>query len=244
MLFRYRDYAKRYNAWVRVFEYEYYRLSSITATDAVEYSFKPDGEALVFALRGSVNVNGVELQPFDMAYVPKGLEAKVIARPGTVAYIAESWADRQLQFYVKRRSDVKPVLSGVKPYERNVYTLIGEKDPADSFLAGYTEGAQGNWTSYPPHRHDGKPEAYIFYNIDPGLAVQLVLSEDGEEAYVVHDFDVVLITKGYHPNLASTIGSVNYAWVIAAPRGQRTLAVEFHPMYRHLPLGQTHLTIR
>lgn len=243
MLFRYRDYHVRDNEWVRVFEWEYFKLSSMITSSHVSSEVSVNGEGLIFALRGSLTINGVKLNTLDVAYLPKGFKAKVELEPGTVAYLAESWADNARGFYVKRRSDVKPIRTGLPPYERVVYTMIGEPDPADSFLMGYTEGVKSNWTSYPPHRHDGKPEAYIFYGIDPGFAVQLVMSEGEELAYVVHDYDVVLITKGYHPNVPSTINSVSYAWVIAAPRGQRTLAVNVHPQYADLPMGQTHLRL-
>jgi len=242
---RYRDYHKVDDEWVRVFEDGYFRLSSIaTSRRVVSTANAANGEALLFALRGSMRVNGVSMGSFDVAYLPRGMSVSVELEPNTIAYLAESWAEGGGEFYVKRRETVRPVVSGVPPYERRVYTMIGEGDSAYSFLMGYTEGATGNWTSYPPHRHDGKPEAYIFYGIDPGFAVQLVLSEDEEEAYVVHDFDVVLIRRGYHPNVASTINSVNYAWVIAAPRGQRTLSVNMHPLYSNLPMGQTHLRLR
>ena len=242
MIFRYRDYHKVDNEWVKVFEDGYFKLSSITASRMVSTTISvTNGEGLLFALKGSMNINGISMSSFDVAYIPKGSSVKVELNPGTLAYLAESWADNIREFYVKRRESVKPVVSGVPPYERNVYTMVGESDPADSFLMGYTEGSVGNWTSYPPHRHDGKPEAYIFYGIDPGFAVQFILSEEEELAYVVHDFDVVLIRKGYHPNVASTINRISYAWVIAAPRGQRTLAVNMHPLYSGLPMGQTHL---
>jgi 5-deoxy-glucuronate isomerase len=242
---RYRDYHKVDDEWVKVFEDGYFRLSSIaTSRRVVSTVNAANGEALLFALRGSMRVNGVSMGSFDVAYLPRGMNVSVELEPNTIAYLAESWAEGRSEFYVKRREMVKPVVSGVPPYERRVYTMIGEGDSAYSFLMGYTEGATGNWTSYPPHRHDGKPEAYIFYGIDPGFAVQLVLSEDEEKAYVVHDFDVVLIRRGYHPNVASTINSVNYAWVIAAPRGQRTLSVNMHPLYSNLPMGQTHLRLR
>ena len=242
MIFRYRDYHKVDNEWVKVFEDGYFKLSSITVNKPTSTVINvTSGEGLLFVLKGLVKVNEVSMGNFDVAYIPKGSSIRIELNPGTLAYLAESWADNTRGFYVKKREAVKPVTSGIPPYERNVYTMIGEGDPADSFLMGYTEGSIGNWTSYPPHRHDGKPEAYIFYGIDPGFAAQFILSDDEELAYVVHDFDVVLIRKGYHPNVASTINRVNYAWVIAAPRGQRTLSVNVHPLYSGLPMGQTHL---
>jgi len=67
-------------------------------------------------------------------------------------------AESEFLSYVKRISDVRPVVSGSGTYRRNIYTSIGEKDPANRFIVGFVEGEGDNWTSFPPHKHDGKPE--------------------------------------------------------------------------------------
>ncbi len=76
-----------------------------------------------------------------------------------MVYIASAAASADKEMFVRRFSEGKRLTVGFPPYKRDVITMIGEEDPpVCSFLAGYDEGEPGNWTSYPPHRHDGKPE--------------------------------------------------------------------------------------
>ena len=39
-------------------------------------------------------------------------------------------------------------------WRRTVYTALGEDVPAERLLAGETLNPPGNWSSYPPHKHD------------------------------------------------------------------------------------------
>ena len=77
----------------------------------------------------------------------------------------------------------------------------------------YTPG--GNWSSYPPHKHDvhrvdatgqmleADLEEIYFYKIDrpEGFAIQRVYTTDGrlDETIVARNNQVVLVPEGYHP---------------------------------------------
>ncbi len=77
----------------------------------------------------------------------------------------------------------------------------------------YTPG--GNWSSYPPHKHDvhredeqgnileADLEEIYYYKIDKpkGYAIQRVYNDDRtiDSAVVAHDNDIVLVPEGYHP---------------------------------------------
>ena len=77
----------------------------------------------------------------------------------------------------------------------------------------YTPG--GNWSSYPPHKHDvhrqdeagnvleADLEEVYYYKIDKpkGYAIQRVYSADRslDEVMVAHSDDIVLVPEGYHP---------------------------------------------
>ena len=77
----------------------------------------------------------------------------------------------------------------------------------------YTPG--GNWSSYPPHKHDTHREAgagqlleadleevYCYkFDTPAGWAMQRVYTDDGsiDAAVVAHDGDIVLVPEGYHP---------------------------------------------
>jgi 5-deoxy-glucuronate isomerase len=83
----------------------------------------------------------------------------------------------------------------------------------------------GNWSSYPPHKHDehrlapdgalleADLEEIYFYKIEPpaGYALQRVYTRDGrlDEILVACHDDVVLIPEGYHP-VVSAHGYTTY----------------------------------
>ena len=59
-------------------------------------------------------------------------------------------------------------------WQRTVYSALAENVPAERLLAGETLNPPGNWSSYPPHKHDrSNPpneavlEEIYFFRIDP-----------------------------------------------------------------------------
>ena len=54
----------------------------------------------------------------------------------------------------------------------------------------------------------------------PAFGVQLVYTDKTtpELAVIVREGDVVLMPKGYHPNVAAPGGSINFLWMMAANR--------------------------
>jgi 5-deoxy-glucuronate isomerase len=83
----------------------------------------------------------------------------------------------------------------------------------------------GNWSSYPPHKHDAHRvapdgglleadlEEVYFYKLDrpEGYAIQRVYTADGrlDETLLAHNDDVVLVPEGYHP-VVSAHGYTTY----------------------------------
>lgn len=85
-----------------------------------------------------------------------------------------------------------------------------ESDVADSLLVTEAYTPDGNWSSYPPHRHDTDDfpnmtflEETYYHRINPeqGYVMQRVFTEDGEldESMAAYNGDVVLVPKGHHP---------------------------------------------
>jgi 5-deoxy-glucuronate isomerase len=238
--------SKKYDGLVTVFDYKGFLLHSYKSRAAFTKNFKlnPEKEKIVFSLKGGIKVNGKELEEKDMMYLPKGSEVKVESSGESVIFIAESDASEKYAPYVKKYRDTEKLKIGQPTFRRSVVTMIGEKDPANKFIAGYVEDSLGEWSSYPPHKHDDKPEAYTFFGVDPGFAIQAVLDGEEERAFVVHDYDTVLIPKGYHPHVNTSLRGSSYAWIISAPADNRNLGVEIHPAFKEVNLGKSHLTIQ
>jgi len=103
----------------------------------------------------------------------------------------------------------------------------------------------GNWSSYPPHKHDAHHvapdgtlleadlEEIYFYQIDrpEGYAIQRVYTKDGRlgETIVARHGDLVLIPEGYHP-VVSAHGYTTYYLNVLAGSAQ-SLANSDDPDY-------------
>ncbi|MGH3318729.1 MAG: 5-deoxy-glucuronate isomerase [Streptosporangiaceae bacterium] len=109
-------------------------------------------------------------------------------------------------------------------WARDVRTVLGPGDAAGRLLLGETINPPGNWSSYPPHKHDTQvppeevrlEEIYLF-KIDPagGFGVQIRYDDGGEECFTVRDGDVAAIPAGYHPVVAAPGYTLYYLWAMA-----------------------------
>jgi len=201
-------------------------------------------ERLIFSLKGEISVNGTRLAEKDMMYLSLGENARIESKGDSVIFIAETPGTKKYSPYVRKYADAPRMKIGQPTFRRTVVQSITENDQANRFIAGYVEDSVGEWSSYPPHKHDDKPEAYIFYGLNPGYGVQLILDGDDERAYVVHDYDAVLIPRGYHPHVNTSLRGGAYAWVISAPPDARNMNVVIHPAFKDVNLGKSHLTIK
>ncbi len=66
-------------------------------------------------------------------------------------------------------------------------------------------------------------EAYLYIEMPaPSFGIQLVYTDlyQPELAQIVHEGDVVVMPKGYYPNVACPPGQSNFLWMTAANREQ------------------------
>ena len=102
------------------------------------------------------------------------------------------------------------------------------RDVAGSLLVTEVFTPAGNWSSYPPHRHDEDDfprmtylEETYYHRLNPaqGFGIQRVWTEDGtlDETMSVENHDVVLVPKGHHPCGAPYGYEMYYLNVMAGP---------------------------
>jgi 5-deoxy-glucuronate isomerase len=88
----------------------------------------------------------------------------------------------------------------------------------------------GNWSSYPPHKHDeDRPgEAVleeIYYFETQGLAYQRVYGPGIDVQAEISTGDIVLIPNGYHgPSMAAPGYDLYYLNVLGGPGKERSMA--------------------
>jgi len=142
-------------------------------------------------------------------------------------------SNAQLQPRLISPSDVASSLRGGGNASRQIVDVISPAFPADKLMVieVYTPG--GNWSSYPPHKHDvHNPPVEVdldeiyYYRVQPGgFALQhLYGGEDGgERTLKACDGDAVLVHSGYHSVVAGPGYDVYYLNFLAG--SARALAV-------------------
>jgi 5-deoxy-glucuronate isomerase len=170
--------------------------------------------------------------PGDTVYAPPGAATTLTATGGpaqvAIAEAAAPAAEPALDAppaRVIRPEDQRITEVGRGNWSRTVRTILGPEHDAVRLLLGETINPPGNWSSYPPHRHDrhdpprevNLEEVYLF-KVDPpgGFGVQIRYDLGGaEEAFLVRDDDIAVIRAGFHPVVAASGYSLYYLWVMA-----------------------------
>ena len=125
-------------------------------------------------------------------------------------------------------SEVEVLARGRGHYGRDVHNLFVTDPHARRLMVGETFNPPGNWSSFPPHKHDGRngepelEEVYHFrVNPPQGFGQQILYTNDGEEVtHVVRDGDVVVLPYGYHPVAAAPGYALYYLWAMVGAERQ------------------------
>jgi 5-deoxy-glucuronate isomerase len=168
--------------------------------------------------------------------------------------------DCELAFCYCRAEDVHPPvlispenvrveIRGGANATRQINHILTPEFPAQRLLVVEVYTPSGNWSSYPPHKHDvhNPPEEVdleeiYYYRIDrpEGYAIQRVYSRDGklDETITVRDGELVLIPEGYHPVVAAHGYNIYYLNVLAG--SARSMAAADDPDYAWVRKSWTH----
>ncbi|HEX8499971.1 MAG TPA: 5-deoxy-glucuronate isomerase [Pyrinomonadaceae bacterium] len=210
----------------------YGRITLDAGDEPVAFDTETHETALV-CLRGEAEVTVREesyrLGQYDALYVPRNSPVEVRGHEGGACDLAELSApvegDYPLQlvrFAEVRENPKLHIIAGEPPNQRDMNVLIGSNVRAGRILTGVTFSRPGNWTSWPPHEHSRMlEEAYLYIDMpEPSFGIQLVYTDPAspELVQVVREGDVVLMPRGYHPNVAAPGGQINFMWMMAAVR--------------------------
>ncbi|UJW35834.1 5-deoxy-glucuronate isomerase [Saccharothrix sp. AJ9571] len=173
----------------------------------------------------------------DFAYVPRDAEVTLSTIDGCELALPMARCSRRLTPKYGPAEDVPVEVRGSGQATRQVtnFGVPGVWDHADKLNACELLTPDGNWSSYPPHKHDEASECEVvneeiyYFRIggDGGFGLHRTYTADGEldENAAVRDGDVFLIPRGYHgPCVAPPGYPMYYLNVLAGPADERSMA--------------------
>ena len=139
-----------------------------------------------------------------------------------------------------RPEDVEVEIRGGGNATRQINHIIKPDFSAHRLMVVEVYTPSGNWSSYPPHKHDiHNPPAEVdleeiyYYRVDhpAGYAIQKLYTADRrvDETLTVRDGELVLVREGYHPVVAAHGYNVYYLNALAG--SARSMAASDDPQY-------------
>jgi 5-deoxy-glucuronate isomerase len=205
-----------------------------------------DDEICLVPLSGSCEVEvgesrwaiGGRTSPFagqpHALYLPTGSTLQVAAETDVELAVCGARANEATSAREIRPDEVAVEIRGAGNAARQVNHIITPEFPAQRLLVVEVFTPSGNWSSYPPHKHDvsnmpheADLEEIYYYRIDPptGFGLQRLYTPDREidEAYVINDGDVLLVPMGYHAFAVAHGYTGYYLNVLAGAQLPRTM---------------------
>jgi 5-deoxy-glucuronate isomerase len=189
---------------------------------------------------------GVFTGPTDFGYLPRAATATLASPGGGRFALCGARARRQLPVRYRPADGVPVELRGAGRASRQVHNFAtANVFEADAVIACEVVTPAGNWSSYPPHKHDqasdveSELEEIYYFEVAPG--------PDGQAGFGYHrvygtadrpidvlaevrDRDVVLVPHGWHgPSVASPAHHLYYLNVMAGPGEERAWRIVDDP---------------
>jgi 5-deoxy-glucuronate isomerase len=180
----------------------------------------------------------------DFTYLPRGASVTVRAPHGGRFALPSARAQRRLPFRYGAADEVKVELRGAGQASRQVNNFCTpETFECDRLIACEVLTPGGNWSSYPPHKHDeDRPgesvlEEIYYFEIAPGpdgtagIGYQRVYGGTDLLAEV-RSGDVVTVPSGWHgPSMAAPGYDLYYLNVMAGPGAERAWLIADDPAH-------------
>lgn len=117
---------------------------------------------------------------------------------------------------------------GAANFSRNyhqILTLASQPDmPAQRLIVGETYTPSGNWSTFPPHRHEKEDlpreafhEEIYFFKVSPadGFGMTRYYNDEIDTGYIIKDNTVLMAPKGYHTVTSAPGYTTYYLWFLA-----------------------------
>jgi 5-deoxy-glucuronate isomerase len=210
-----------------------------------------DNELAIVILSGAISVNsnrgnwdGIERENVwtvaaTALYLPRGSEFTITAARDSEFAVAWVPTDEDHEPWLIQSEDVPISIRGGDNVSRQINDLLPPGSPVHRLILVEVYTPSGNWSSYPPHKHDvhiedeaghlveADLEEVYFYKIDKpeGYAYQHVYTDENsplqqagypiDALILAQNNCAVLIPEGYHPVVSAPGYTTYYLNVLA-----------------------------
>ena len=197
---------------------------------------------LTFAVEGRPNVFS---RVSDFVYLPVGSEVLITSRDGGEFAVPQARADRRLEPVHVPAHAITIEVRGGGPATRQINNFMAaDAFEADRLIAVEVLTPDGNWSSYPPHKHDEDtptevPLEEIYYfrlRGQGGFGLHRTYTSDRsiDATVTVRDGDVFLIPRGYHGPCVAAPGHTMYYLNVMAGPAERAWRISMDPTHEWL----------
>jgi 5-deoxy-glucuronate isomerase len=180
----------------------------------------------------------------DFAYLPVAADATIGSPGGCEVALPSAEASRKLPPAHVQAKDIQVETRGAGSATRQVNNLfIAGGAPGHRLVVVEVLTPGGNWSSYPPHKHDdasnageAELEEIYYFRIQGrgGFGMHRTYTSDRviDQTVAVHDGDLFLVPRGYHgPCVAPPEFPMYYLNVLAGASDARSLGFSDDPAY-------------
>ena len=201
-----------------------------------------DDESVIVVIGGTVGVTssagawnevGKRADPFSgpaqSVYLPAATTYEIQAHTDAEIALCSARARGRHPARLIAPADDAEYVRGEGHARRRIHNILMRPEEAGTLFLTEVVTFPGNWSSYPPHKHDednppfeSQLEELYYYRARPpsGFAFQRVYTADGDldETMTVQDGDAVLVPRGYHVCAAAAEYWIYYLNVLAGPK--------------------------
>jgi len=173
-------------------------------------------------------------------YLPIETRFSVLAETDCQIALCYSRAETAFPAHLVTSGEVEVEIRGGGNATRQINHILKPEFQAQRLMVVEVFTPSGNWSSYPPHKHDVHDpplevdlEEIYYYKIDrpEGYAIQRIYTADHnlDATLIVRDGELVLVPEGYHPVVAAHGYTVYYLNALAG--SARSMAASDDPDY-------------
>lgn len=205
-------------------------LSGVCTVEALGQTWRIGERANVFAG-----------QPWAL-YLPIDTSYRITAETTCEVAVCGTRADESHPPVLITPDDVAVEIRGAGNAARQINHIVKPEFSAHRLLIVEVFTPSGNWSSFPPHKHDvsnmpaeADLEEIYYYRIDPsdGFGLQRLYTPDQriDQAYAIHDGDLLLVPEGYHAFAVAQGYTGYYLNILAGNESVRTMQPADDPAY-------------